>query len=154
MRASVKMVKSCWPCARLLQWRFGKDECRRDLLDRSEVLLYRIIQEDLFSADLAILRQGKDIPWTSKLFKMAPLADQLGLLRLGGSLRRSSKDFVERHPVILGSHLLVEKMVYHCHEKRGHSGVEALLAFQCVKFWIISGRRIIRAVKTKCVRCR
>ena len=49
--------------------------------------------EDLFSAFLDILRQSKDIPRTSKLFKMDPVVDQLGLLRVGGRLQRSGKRF-------------------------------------------------------------
>ena len=38
-----------------------KMESRSDLLDRSEVLLYRIIHESLFSEDIAVLRQGKTL---------------------------------------------------------------------------------------------
>ena len=83
---------SRWPLilgfgAPLLQWKYGKTESRSDLLDRSEVLLYRIIQESLFSEDIAVLRQGKTISRSSKLFRLTPFLDDPGLLRVGGRLQ-------------------------------------------------------------------
>ena len=46
---------------------------------------------------------------------------------LVGGCKDQVKDFIERHPIILGSHPLVEEMVHHCHKKRGHSGVEVII---------------------------
>ena len=42
----------------------------------------------------------------------------------------------------------------HYHPQRMHQGVEALLAFLYERFWIIGGRRLVRKVKSACIKCR
>ena len=140
--------------ARLLQWRYLKTNSRLDLQLRSERLIYRIIQEDLFGEDIAVLRKGKSLPISSRLFQISPFLDELGILRVGGRLQASQLEFEERHPIILGKHSLVEMFVQYEHRKQKHIGVEALYAHICINFWIIGGRRIIRGLKTKCITCR
>ena len=104
--------------ARLLQWRYHKTDSRLDLQLRSERLIYRIIQEDLFGEDIAVLRKGKSLPMYSRLFQISPFLDELGVLRVGGRLQVSQLEFEERHPIILGKHSLVEMFAQYEHRNR------------------------------------
>ena len=140
--------------ARLLTWKYWKSLSRLELLKRGETLLFRIIQETLFSSELAVLRAAEKLSRTSKLCKFNPFIDEDELLRVGGRIQQSDLPFTGKHPILLGKHLLTERLIHHYHVLRKHQGVEALQTFLRHDFWIISSRRIIRKVKTACVRCR
>jgi hypothetical protein len=58
-------------------------------------------------------------------------------------------------PVMLPSHHpIVERLVLITHVKSCHVGVQGLLSLLWEKFWILKGRKSVRAILSKCVRCR
>ena len=139
--------------AQILSWKM-KDISRTVLEERSECLLYQIVQESLFSVEINMLKQGRQLMSSSKLYRFNPFLDKQGLLRVGGRWQETTWDFETRHPILLGKHYITEVMVRYHHRKCFHAGDEALLSFLRNKFWIIGSRRLARSVKNRCVTCR
>ena len=137
---------------RILSWKM-KDISRTVLEERSECLLYRIVQESLFSVEINMLKQGRQLMSSSKLYRFNPFLDKQGLLWVGGRWQETTWDFETRHPIFLGKHYITESMVQYHHRKCFHAGVEALLSFLRKKFWTIGSRRLARSVKNRCVTC-
>ena len=139
--------------ARILSWKM-KDISRTVLEERSECLLYQIVQESLFSVEINMLKQGRQLMSSSKLYRFNPFLDKQGLLRVGGRWQETTWDFETRHPILLGKPYITEVMVRYHHKKCFLAGVEALRSFLRKKFWIIGSRRLARSVKNRCVTCR
>ena len=51
-------------------------------------------------------------------------------------------------------HYLTEVFIRSHYFQRMHQGVDALLTFIRNRFWIIGGRRLVRQVKRRCMRCK
>ncbi|XP_059217672.1 uncharacterized protein LOC131994802 [Stomoxys calcitrans] len=54
-----------------------------------------------FSEEYKALKSDKEIASSSKLYSLAPIIDEFGLIRVGGRLQNSTLDFDARHPIIL-----------------------------------------------------
>jgi hypothetical protein len=58
-------------------------------------------------------------------------------------------------PAVLPSHHpIVDRHVLSTHMKLCHVGVQGLLSLLREKFWILKGQKSVRAILSKCVRCR
>lgn len=77
-----------------------------------------------------------------------------GLIRLKTRLVNKKDYYHFRMPILLPSHVLVDKLVINTHEKTCHSGVQNLMSILQEKYWILVGRRYIRSIVTKCVICK
>ncbi|XP_059225785.1 uncharacterized protein LOC131997922 [Stomoxys calcitrans] len=117
-------------------------------------LLVKNIQLVHFSEEYKALKSDKEIASSSKLYSLAPIIDEFGLIRVGGRLQNSTLDFDARHPIILPKkHPFTASMVMHFHHKLLHAGAQCLLAAIRQQFWPIGGRKLIASIISKCVRC-
>ena len=139
--------------AYMLKWKY-KEQDMSTLRRMAETLLFKVIQETQFSKEIDLLRRGKPLPYSSKLYRFAPFLHEDGLLRIGGRWRMAEWDFDRRHPILLGKHYLTEVFIRSHHIQRMHQGVDALLTFIRNRFWIIGGRRLVRQVKRRCMSCK
>ncbi|XP_053699111.1 uncharacterized protein LOC128746086 [Sabethes cyaneus] len=101
-----------------------------DEFERAEIWLMRMAQVAAFDDELKILLKNSELPtgqWleiekSSLLYKLTPLIDENGLLRMEG--RTGPADFLPfdlRFPVILPTdHPVTWKIVQHYHERFGH----------------------------------
>ena len=137
---------------RMLQWK--EPATRAELFPKAEAFLYRSIQQECFAEEIAMLKEGNSLPPSSRLYKLSPFLDDAGLLRVGGRLQESELGYDAKHPIILAKHHLTELLLEMVHKQRLHQGVESVLAFLQRKFWILSGRRLLRSVTERCFACR
>ena len=78
-----------------------------------------------------------------------------GVLRLSGRLANAAISEEAKHPAILPPHHHITKLlIWHFHQKTGHSGTERVVAESRQSFWIVKGQATVRRVLAKCVPCR
>ena len=91
------------------------------------------------------------------LVQLNPTKDDNGLLRVNGRLRLADKiPYDTKHPIVLPKdHYLTRLIILDVHEALGYgSGIEHRLTQLRVRFWMVKGRRYVRAVVTSCPECR
>lgn len=89
------------------------------------------------------------------LYNLTPFLDEVGLIRLGWRIERSSLSFGPRHPIILGKDSYVaELLIREAHEKVKHLGVNTVLAYMRHSYWPKRGRECVKKVLWSCVICR
>lgn len=131
---------------------------------KAERALFKIAQKDAFEAELKILLKNvgvsKDnwlqIEKSSTLYKLTPLVDDHGIIRLEGRSERAEfLPFDLRFPVILPKdHGITEKIVQHYHEKFGHSYRETVKNEIRQRFLIPKVGVIITKIARSCVWCK
>ena len=79
-----------------------------------------------------------------------------GLLRLRGRFHNCSIGEDQKHPIILHdvSSRFTKLVIIDGHEKTMHQGLEATLGQVRRRFWIVKGRKAIKAVIKKCTICK
>ena len=91
--------------AYMLKWKY-KEQDMSTLRRMAETLLFKVIQETQFSKVIDLLRRGKPLPYSSKLYRFAPFLHEDGLFRIGGRWRMAEWDFDRRRPILLGKHYI------------------------------------------------
>ncbi|UYV64450.1 hypothetical protein LAZ67_3000767, partial [Cordylochernes scorpioides] len=80
--------------------------------------------------------------------------DSQGILRVGGRLRHSDLDMDQKHPMLIPKdHFVTKLIVMHYHVNNLHSGTQLTLSLIRNKFWIPSGRNLIKRVLNQCLVC-
>ena len=69
-------------------------------LSKAENNVIGYVQRTCFSADLALVSEGKRLPGTSSLHRLNPIVTD-GLLRVGGRLDSAPLPYDLKHPIIL-----------------------------------------------------
>ena len=139
--------------SRILSWQ-PKKLLSGELRRKTELVLIRTVQQELFAEELEVLKAKKSLSKDSKLYQLNPFLDEEQLLRVGGRLQNSEMSYDAKHPVILGKHHITLLLLRHTHIMRHHEGVESMLSFLRQRYWIVGVRRLLRSVKSACVACR
>lgn len=122
-------------------------------INEAHNILIKQAQRETFLGELTALGKGQQIPKTSKILNLNPFLKE-GILHVGGRLKNSDLEFLEKHPILLSSqHKLSELIVRHYHYKSLHCGPTALLAIVRSKYWITSGLVLVKRVFKKCILC-
>jgi transposase InsO family protein len=117
--------------------------------------VYKHVQRVSFAKEIGRLRSGKPVTKDSALYKLCPVIDEYGVLRVGGRLVNANIADEGKHPIILPASCHVAKLIIvEYHASLGHVGKEHVLASIREKFWLIKGRVVVRAILSKCVICR
>ncbi|GFV38819.1 integrase catalytic domain-containing protein [Trichonephila clavipes] len=99
-------------------------------IDQAETKLIRMVQEQVFLAEIKSLQSKGVVSPNSKLRNLNPFIDSDGLLRVGGRLSNSDLPYVNKHPAILpGNHNLTVQIIVHSHRKNLHTGASSLLYY-------------------------
>ncbi|UYV71205.1 hypothetical protein LAZ67_8002159 [Cordylochernes scorpioides] len=123
-------------------------------LDNSIRTLIQIIQSSEFKTEIQCCIQSKVLPSNSKLLSINPFIDSSGILRVGGRLRKSNLQFNEKHPIILPhNHFVTELIVQQFPVEHLHSGLQLTLCAIRQKYWIPSGRILIKKLINRCMTC-
>ncbi|GFX91464.1 integrase catalytic domain-containing protein [Trichonephila clavipes] len=123
-------------------------------IDQAETKLIRIVQEQVFLAEIKSLQSKGVVSPNSKLRNLNPFIDSDRLLRVGGWLSNSDLPYVNKHPAILpGNHNLTVQIIVHFHRKNLHTGASSLLHYVREKFWPLNGRSLCRKVVHECLVC-
>ncbi|XP_043461973.1 uncharacterized protein LOC122498348 [Leptopilina heterotoma] len=132
----------------------NKDILSAEELNKADVVLLKMHQEEEFSKEIGELRRNKAIDSNSRILSLNPFLDDVGLLRVGGRLSHASISYSQRFPIILSSnHVTTELIIRDHHYKNLHAGTSLLLANLRERYWILSSRNAIRKVLRKCVLC-
>ncbi|KAJ8966498.1 hypothetical protein NQ317_019893 [Molorchus minor] len=104
-------------------------------LARAELVLIKLVQHKHFEFDIQQLNSGR-----------APQG--------GGRLGYAQLKFEQQHPLLLPSKdPLVNRLIDFCHQKNLHTGPHLLEALIRQKYWILSGRNLIRNRVHSCNHC-
>lgn len=75
------------------------------------------------------------------IYKLRPMLDEKGLLRVGGRLENAPLDYQSKHQLLLPhSHHVSKLLIMANHQSVGHLGQEYVLSSLRQKYWIIKGR--------------
>ncbi|GFT34291.1 integrase catalytic domain-containing protein [Trichonephila clavipes] len=143
------------PCdlPNLTLWWHGPQFLEKDI-DQAETKLIRMVQEQVFLAEIKSLQSKGVVSPNSKLRNLNPFIDSDGLLRVGGRLSNSDLPYVNKHPAILpGNHNLTVQIIVHFHRKNLHTGASSFLHYVREKFWPLNGRSLCRKVVHECLVC-
>lgn len=153
-------------CLKFLARLFGKkpdfliysivtDDCRVITptdLSISMLVIVRIVQHSAFCDEISRVEKG--LPCSKSLRKLCPFLDKDKLLRVGGRLVNSKLSYDQKFPLLLPrQHRFTELIIQNFHERYLHPGLRTLQFLISQQFWILSPRRAIRHVLSKCHRC-
>lgn len=128
-----------------------------DELKQAEIQLLHYTQVTEFREEWKSLSRRKPLPSNSKLLGLQPKLDDDGLMRSDGRLKYAQfLSYDVRYPVILPRKSWVTKLIVkEYHEKGNHAtGTNQTLAALSTRYWIISGREVIREWEKECAECR
>jgi hypothetical protein len=120
----------------------------------SRITIVRLIQSINFFEELEQLRYNKPISRESKLLTLDPCLDENGLIRVGGRLKHANISNDIKQPIILPkNHHVTKLIIKNEHRLQLHAGAQATLAAIRRRYWILSGRTVIRQVIHHCLNC-
>ena len=136
-------------------------------LQEAENLILKAAQEDGFSEELKVLQNmtkypsdhkaiqspNQEIKTSSKLYRLDPFLDENGIIRVGGTIKRSVFSIEEIHPVLLPKDCAVtELLLSHFHAKCCHAGRNSTLnEIRASGYRIMKGRACVTSFIHKCV---
>ena len=98
-----------------------------------------------FLEEISALRNNVQLT-SSRSLPFYPFLDQDGLLRVGGRQKLSRRQYQSRHPIILSGKSKLTKMLIQAeHLRLLHAGPTFVAASLARSFYILEGRRAIRA---------
>ncbi|XP_062557815.1 uncharacterized protein LOC134222672 [Armigeres subalbatus] len=132
--------------------------------EQAERCLLKVAQSESFIDELKVLLRNKDRPtsqWmalekSSPLYKLTPLVDEYGLIRMEGRVERAEfLPFDLRFPVILpNDHRITKLIVQHYHERSGHGYRQAVKNELRQLYYIPHVDAVVRKVSAACVWCK
>lgn len=130
----------------------GVASCTEIELHEALLLLVKRVQHIEFSKEISNLENN--LPLTKSFRKLNPFIGEDGVLRVGGRLYFSGLSYDHKYPAILPrNHRLTELIIEYTHSQNLHVGLQTLHFLLSQKFWILSPRRTIRHVLSKCIKC-
>ena len=114
------------------------------------------LTRESFSDEIHALKAGRQLQNGSKLLPLKPILDDDGLLGCDGQLQFADcLPWETRFPVILPrKHWVTTLIVKNAHEQCQHGGTNQVLSQISIRYWIISGREVIREWERECMLCR
>ncbi|XP_078344112.1 uncharacterized protein LOC144629777 [Oculina patagonica] len=143
------------PCGRLSiqELRSAEDQILKYVQRSSFLPVIKALQR--VSSEEPEKQRLKDIGSFGSIYKLRPLLDQEGALRVGGRLENSTLDYQIKHPLLLPKdHHVTKLIIMDVHESVGHLGQEYVLTCLRQKYWIVKGRTAVRKVLGSCLTCR
>ncbi|XP_077389538.1 uncharacterized protein LOC144026608 [Festucalex cinctus] len=126
-----------------------------DEMAQAKNFILKETQKAHFEKELSAMAARKPMPKQSSLQKLNPIL-QNGLISVGGRLKHSEIDNLEKSPVILpkGSYVSL-LLTRHYHEQVKHQGRHLTEgAIRSAGLWILGGKRLVNSVIHNCVTCR
>ncbi|UYV72617.1 hypothetical protein LAZ67_10000067 [Cordylochernes scorpioides] len=116
--------------------------------------IIRCAQQEDYYIELKQLEAFQPLSGKSHLIKLNPFLDKGGLLRVGGRLNNALLSFDQKHPIILPkAHYITQLVIRHYHDRLLHAGVQLTLSAIREKYWIPSGRCLVKQILFKCIKC-
>jgi len=104
--------------------------------------------------ELQCLQRGNPFPRKSPLRALTAYLSEEGLIRVGGRLQHAELNAEQKNPLVLpAKHHVTSIILRERHERLLHCPPEQLLHDVRQRFWPISGRREVRKIVKKCIKC-
>ncbi|XP_063394006.1 uncharacterized protein LOC134679092 [Cydia fagiglandana] len=118
------------------------------------MFLVRSVQQHHFASEIEKVKNNLSNFLPKAFKKLSPFLDDAGLLRVGGRLSRASLEVDVKHPLLLPrDDRLTSLLIDEYHKRFMHPGVQTLHNLLAQHFWILSPKRAIHAVTSKCMKC-
>lgn len=122
---------------------------------QSERYWVRTSQAESYPTEIYSLRQDLGLPKDSKIADLDPFLNENGILRLGGRLHYADEAEEIRHPIIISKgHRLAELIVWACHRRTLHGGLQDTMNDLREKWWIPQARQFVKTVIHRCATCK
>lgn len=123
-------------------------------LDDATKTVIRTVQESEFHLEIQHLQKRLPLPRNSNLLPLNCFLDTDGIIKVGGRLRNSNLSPSQKHPILLPKkHHITKLLVLYFHQIHLHGGPQLTLCCIRQKFWIPSGREVVRRILAKCLTC-
>ena len=129
----------------------------REELSKVENYLILIVlsQMEYFGSEIKLLTSVCVVSCSSSLKSLDPFVDPVGILRVGGRMRRLAGRYDQIHPIVLhGNRPLTWLMIRSEHLRLLHGGLTLTTAALSRRFHIIGGRKTVRSIIRSCIHCR
>ncbi|XP_032426150.1 uncharacterized protein LOC116724511 [Xiphophorus hellerii] len=122
---------------------------------QAKTVILKETQKAHFEKELSALNAGKPISKQSPLQKLSPIL-QDGLISVGGRLKHSEIENLEKSPLILPKHSHISLLLTrHHHELVEHQGRHLTEgAIRAAGLWLLGCKTLVNSVIHKCVTCR
>ena len=117
-------------------------------------LIIKEIQKDSFEDELRRITKGEQVRADSRLKCLTPFINSDGILCMGGRIQHPTDDIAKNPPILPDKDEIVDKIIQSIHENSMHSGAEQTLYLVRAQYWPLGGRRNIKAVTSRCLKCR
>ncbi|XP_045031518.1 uncharacterized protein LOC123473940 [Daphnia magna] len=108
-----------------------------------------------FTEEIYTLKKNWELPLNSSLRIFSPFLDKVGQLHVGGRILQAPVDYSTKHLILLPANQLVtQRIVWEHHTRNLHIKLERLLTELRIRYWIISGRKVIKSVFNTCWPCK
>lgn len=122
-------------------------------LESATLALIYLVQHESFAEEIKGLERSGSVSKKSKILALNPFYDK-EIIRVGGRLKHSQFEFSKKHPALLPpNHHLSVLLAENEHKRLLHAGPQTVLASLREKFWIVSGRNLIKKITRRCTRC-
>lgn len=123
---------------------------------KAKICVIKSVQRECYKEELKCVQEETKIPPSSSLWKLHPILDSDGLLRVGGRIAQSELGIDITHPLIIPArHHLGTLLIRHYHATVKHQGRHFTEgAIRAAGFWLIGAKRSISTALFKCVTCR
>ena len=120
----------------------------------AEHVVLRYVQSVHYSAELSSLSSSGSVTRSSPLYKLQPVLNDENLLIINGRLSHAPIADDRRHPVVVPHVLPIASLIVADIHGSSHLGQEWVVSLVRKNYWIVSLRKIVKAVSRKCFTCR
>ncbi|XP_013855911.1 uncharacterized protein LOC106511713, partial [Austrofundulus limnaeus] len=123
---------------------------------KAKICVIKSVQSEYYKEELKCISEETKIPLSSSLWKLHPILDNDGLLRVGGRIAHAELGIDTTHPLIMPArHHLGTLLIRHYHGSVKHQGRHFTEgAIRAAGFWLVGAKRSISTALFKCVTCR
>ena len=131
-----------------------------DEILESRYVWIRQAQRDIYGSTFDLVQSESPLPASSPLLKLQPMMDSttnIQVMKVNGRLRAANHLPVGvRNPIILpAKHRVTSLIVAAADQQSNHSiGSNHLLSNLSTEYWIIKGKSVVKAHRSKCVLCK
>lgn len=120
-------------------------------LNKSTMVILKCQQNHDFPDLYNQIKFGK--PYPKEFLPLSPFLHD-DILRVGGRLEAANINFDAKHPIILPKRCNLSTILCrHYHIISGHSGSNLSLSLMRQKFWVMSGKSLMRTIIHSCLTC-
>ena len=158
LSVAARIISLTWKLIDRTRQKLGISLAPRSELYAQEAALHAIIKEaqSFTYGEFIKSRENLTLPPSDPLYKLNPILDEHGIIRVGGRLQQSCLPFDFKHPILIPEkHPVSSAILRHFHVKTGHQGRHITLgAIIDSGFYLQHGNRIVKKYVYNCTVCR